>query len=192
MSANYTIPAYILCGGKSSRMKRDKALVLLQEEPFIKHVVNALNKTTTAICLVSENRNYEQFGLPLVADIYKDKGPLGGIHAALNHTQEERVLILSCDIPLINSQTLTRLVDAALSNPDANIHFATANENWHPLIGVYAKALLPDLELALQQNHLKLIDFIKTQTYKEIAIADTRSLTNVNTPEALAEIQKNI
>lgn len=192
MSANYIIPAYILCGGKSSRMKRDKALVLLQEEPFIKHVFNALNKITTAICLVSENRNYEQFGLPLVADIYKDKGPLGGIHSALNHTQEERVLILSCDIPLINSQTLTRLVDAALSNPDANIHFATANKNWHPLIGVYSKAILPDLEFALQQNHLKLIDFIKTQTYKEIAIADTRSLTNVNTPEALAEIQKII
>ncbi|HEX8014674.1 MAG TPA: NTP transferase domain-containing protein, partial [Flavobacterium sp.] len=36
------LTAFILCGGKSSRMKSEKGLVLFQGKPFIEHIIQAV------------------------------------------------------------------------------------------------------------------------------------------------------
>jgi len=188
MSTFSNIPAYILCGGKSSRMGSEKGLVKLQDKQFIKHITNSLYKITKAVFLVTDNQDYLSFEFPLVSDNYKQKGPLGGIQSALKHTSEEKVLILSCDIPLITAETLNTLLKN--TENEAEISFATANENWHPLIGIYAKSLLPAIEKAIENDRLKLIVFIKEYNYQEIEIADSKSLTNINSPEELKQLEQ--
>ena len=71
------IPAYILCGGRSSRMGQDKGLVTLQENEFISHIINTLKNITDSIVLVTKNKEYGRFRLPIIQDIYAEKGPLG-------------------------------------------------------------------------------------------------------------------
>ncbi|MFI8378289.1 molybdenum cofactor guanylyltransferase [Leeuwenhoekiella sp. NPDC079379] len=190
MKSFNNIPAYILCGGKSTRMEAEKGLVILQDKPFIKHITKSLQKLKLPVLLVTENATYKNLGFELLPDIYKDKGPLGGIYAALKHTDATQILILSCDIPLLSVETLQTLLSSNFTNYE--ITFATAEDRWHPLIGIYSKTLLPDLEQALQENRLKLTDFIKDHKYKQIAIADVRSLVNINTPEALAELENSL
>ena len=104
------IPAYILCGGRSSRMGQDKGLVTLQESEFISYIINTLKNITDSIVLVTENEEYSRFKLPVIKDIYAEKGPLGGIHAALQHTHESQILVLSCDIPLLKSYVIRELI----------------------------------------------------------------------------------
>lgn len=192
MNTLYSIPAYILCGGKSSRMKRDKGLVTFDGMTFTGHIINTLRKVTDEIYLVTANENYREFGLPIIADQYEDKGPLGGIHAALNHTESSRVLILSCDVPLITKPVLNQILKSVYANPAAQIHFAKDEAKWHPLIGCYSRSLVQKSEVALQSNHLKLMDFVKNQDYQEVGIADSKSLNNINTPEALAQAEMNL
>ena len=71
-SFTHNIPVYILCGGKSSRMGRDKGLVKLQEKHFIDHLIIEINKVSKEIVLVTQNSEYSRFGLPIVNDHYKD------------------------------------------------------------------------------------------------------------------------
>ncbi|HCW63545.1 MULTISPECIES: molybdenum cofactor guanylyltransferase [Leeuwenhoekiella] len=183
------IPAYILCGGRSSRMGQDKGLVTLQENEFISHIINTLKNITDSIVLVTKNKEYGRFRLPIIQDIYAEKGPLGGIHAALQHTEESQILVFSCDIPLLKSYVIEELLRFKNS---ADIVFAKTEKKWHPLIGIYAKCLLPEVEENLKQNKLKLIDFIKEQNYKAVNFIDEAAFTNINTPAILARLEKNL
>ena len=183
------IPAYILCGGKSSRMGQDKGLVTLQEGEFISHIIKTLKKITDSILLVTQNKEYGRFGLPVIQDIYAEKGPLGGIHAALQHTQESQILVFSCDIPLLKSYVIEELIRFKNS---ADIVFVKTEKQWHPLIGIYAKTLLPVVEEHLNQNKLRLIDFIKEHKYKAVNFKDDAAFTNINTPEILARVEKSL
>ena len=72
MTANTNISAYILCGGKSSRMRTEKGLVNYLNKPFIQWVIEAVKPITKSIFLVTDNQNYRDFGFPLVLDIYKN------------------------------------------------------------------------------------------------------------------------
>ena len=183
------IPAYILCGGKSSRMGQDKGLVTLQKDEFITHIISNLKPITDSIVLVTQNEGYRRFGLPVIQDIYAEKGPLGGIHAALQHTQESQILVFSCDIPLLKSYVIEELIRFKNS---ADIVFAKTEKQWHPLIGIYAKTLLPVVEEHLNQNKLRLIDFIKEHKYKAVNFKDDAAFTNINTPEILARVEKSL
>ena len=184
------IPTYVLCGGKSMRMGTEKGLVSLQNKTFTELIIKTLNKINTSIFLVTENSDYEKFGKPLIPDLYKEKGPLGGIYTALSHAEAHKILILSCDIPLITTETLQAILNTESQNKE--ILFAVDKERWHPLIGIYSKSLLPYLESAIRENRLKLIDFIKDHNYLEIKIADDRSLRNINTVQELAELEKSL
>ena len=183
------IPAYILCGGKSSRMGQDKGLVTLQKDEFITHIISNLKPITDSIVLVTQNEGYRRFGLPVIQDIYAEKGPLGGIHAALQHTQESQILVFSCDIPLLKSYVIEELIRFKNS---ADIVFAKTEKRWHPLIGIYPKGLLSEVEENLNQNKLRLIDFIKEHKYKAVNFIDDAAFTNINTPEILARVEKNL
>jgi len=185
------IPAYILCGGKSSRMQTEKGLVSLEDKPLINHIINELKNSTKQIYLVTENTDYEPFGFPLVADRYKEKGPLGGIHAALSHTNTEAVMVLSCDVPMIESSVLNTLIERHFAHGKTEITLASGPQKWHPLVGVYSKSILPELEIALRQNHLKVMDFIKTRNYQVVEFDSELPFTNVNTPQALETLKIN-
>ncbi len=184
------IPAYILCGGKSSRMTTEKGLVKLQENTFIDRIISVLESNNMLVKLITENENYSEIGYEILPDIYKNKGPLAGIHSALADSKKESILVLSCDIPLFNSQTLTALHSNAV--PEKEVVYATANGKDHPLVGFYKKSLLKKLENALDNNDLKVMNFVKEQNFQKIEIDDARSLSNINTPLELQELENNI
>jgi len=184
------IPAYILCGGKSSRMTSEKGLVKLQEKTFIERITSVLQSKNMLVKLITENENYSELGYEILPDIYNDTGPLAGIQSALADCKKESILILTCDIPLFNTQTLTTLYLNAL--PEKEVVYAAANGKDHPLVGFYKKSLLKKLEDALDNNDLKVMNFVKEQNFQKIEIDDARSLSNINTPLELKELENNI
>ena len=60
------------------------------------------------------------------------------------------------------------------------------------MIGIYPKGLLSEVEENLNQNKLRLIDFIKEHKYKAVNFIDDAAFTNINTPEILARVEKNL
>ena len=186
MSIQKHISVYILCGGKSSRMQTEKGLVVFNNKPFIEWILEAVKPISNHIYLITENTDYSVYNYPLVADIHKDKGPVGGIHTALSHTKTQQNLILSCDIPMISTHIINRyLINSKVIN--SNITFVSDSTRDYPLIGMYSTNNLQKFETAIQQNHLKLMHLIQSSTYHRIQVAsrDFEALYNINTHDEL-------
>jgi len=111
--------AYILIGGRSSRLGRDKAAVELGGKTLaqraFKTVTHALPKSRVTFVAANE----AQFAIEAILaegrfifDLIPDRGPLGGLHAALADAQTARVLILACDYPFVSAELIKLLADA--------------------------------------------------------------------------------
>jgi molybdopterin-guanine dinucleotide biosynthesis protein A len=187
-----TLTAFILCGGKSSRMKSEKGLVLFQEKPFIEHIIKAILPITKNIQLVTNTKEYDYLPYHKSADIVKDKGPLGGIYTALTNSETEFNLILSCDIPLISSELLAELI--AKHNQEAQITVFATESRIHPLIGIYSKKLLPIIKQAIDKNELKMMDFLSKVPHQIIKIEESENfpLTNINSADELNDLNINL
>ncbi|WP_269236740.1 molybdenum cofactor guanylyltransferase [Flavobacterium flavigenum] len=187
-----TLTVFILCGGKSSRMKSEKGLVLFQEKPFIEHIIQAILAVTENIQLITNTKEYDYLPYQKSADIVKDKGPLGGIYTALTNSETEFNLILSCDIPLISSDLLAELI--AKHNQEAQITIFATESRIHPLIGIYSKKLLPIIKEAINENELKMMDFLSKVPHQIIKIEESENfpLTNINSADELNDLNINL
>ena len=190
MNPESNISVYILCGGLSTRMQEEKGLVQFNGKAFIECVIEAVVPIIQNIFLVTKNETYKQFGYPLVADVYENKGPVGGIYSALEHSKNEYNLILSCDIPNINTSVLQTYL-LGRSNNNA-ITYLVDDEREYPLIGVYSKSVASLFKEAIISNKLKLIDLIKTTDYNMIQVEskDKNAIKNINTKEELITLSQ--
>lgn len=148
----------ILAGGKSSRMGEDKGLMTLFGQSMVSYVIEEVKQLNSDIRIISNNTNYNQFGFDVQKDLYPNKGPLGGICTALQHSEFDKNLILSCDIPYAKAE----LFHFVLKNSDGYDVCIPADEfRIHPLMGVYHKSCLRHLESQLKLDQLKILKAIE-------------------------------
>lgn len=188
MNANPEIVAYILCGGKSSRMGQEKGLVAWKGKSFLTWILEAVAPVTEDVYLVTQNEKYQSFQLPMIADSYENKGPVSGIYSALHHSKNQWNLILSCDIPAIRSSFLLDLIAAAKENESPIVLYSDGIHDY-PLIAIYHKSLESEFEKACQENRLKLCDLVDSFSPKKLRInpENQNYLANVN---SLKELEK--
>jgi molybdopterin-guanine dinucleotide biosynthesis protein A len=128
--------AYILAGGKSSRMGSDKGLLLIEGKAMIQYVIEQVQSVFSKVVIVSNNLEYGKFGLEVIPDLIKDVGPAGGIYSALNHSVSNSNFIVSCDMPFVTKEAIHYIFSRKL---DAQIVLLKNKENLEPLFGLYAK-----------------------------------------------------
>src|SRR5947209_5486923 len=129
------ITAFILVGGKSTRMGTDKAFVNLAGRPLISHALELARAITEETKIVGDPKTFASFGT-IVPDIYPARGPLAGIHAALASTATDYNLILGVDLPFLQPDFLKYLVTEAQSSL-AVVTVPSANGLLHPLFPFY-------------------------------------------------------
>ncbi|MBK7734947.1 MAG: NTP transferase domain-containing protein [Chitinophagaceae bacterium] len=71
------IHAYLLAGGKSSRMGTDKGLLHFQNKYLVEWVINELQFVFEKITIVANNAVYQKFNLEVIEDEIKNIGPAG-------------------------------------------------------------------------------------------------------------------
>jgi molybdenum cofactor guanylyltransferase len=113
MSHTLPISGYILAGGRSSRMGRDKALISLAGRPLIEHAVIKLLRICANADILSNDDALASFA-PVVPDIHPNCGPIGGIEAALAHSCHDWNLFLPVDMPLLPTALLSHWIADAL------------------------------------------------------------------------------
>ncbi len=178
------ISAYILAGGKSSRMGSDKGLLPLNETTFIEHIVKALQESFIKnITIVSSNSDYDFLKIKRIKDIYIDKGPVGGIFTALSHSKTEQNLILSVDIPLISTEIIKWLIENI--DEEKQIIQVKVLDKVSPLIAIYNKNTASIFEENLIKNQLKLMKIVETIPSKTLDVPEKwcELLQNINTKE---------
>ncbi len=138
------ITGIILCGGKSSRMKQDKAFLKLGERFVIEIIADRMKNVFSEVLLsTNKSEEYSLLNLPIVKDIYPQKGPLGGIHASLSNSSTEKIFLISCDMPLMNIDMIKFI---AAYKSDKKIILPKSNGRTHQLCGVYSNSLIRDIE----------------------------------------------
>lgn len=180
----------ILAGGKSSRMGTDKGLLMLNGKPMIQHVIDRIEELGLPILIVANNSEYAQFGYPVIEDLVKEKGPVGGIYTGLMTSNTESNLIISCDTPNISLELLNQLIDAS---KDHVVTIAKHKGQLHPLIGVYKRSALDAFNRNLTVNQLKLSPICTELNAHILTIEDNQKISfqehfsNINTPNELKQ-----
>lgn len=174
--------AIILAGGKSSRMGVDKGLMTFRGKAMVEHVINVVKPLVTAIMVVSNNNEYEQFGYPVYKDIIKDKGPIAGIYTGLKHSQTTKNIVLSCDVPFINEAVLKLLINNC---EDVDVVIPENDSRTHQLIGVYDKSCVSTFKTELDMDQLKLKLAIKKLNCKVVDAnhIDAKFFNNINSKD---------
>jgi len=149
----------VLSGGFSSRMGMEKGLVPFKGKPLIEHVLTTASGITDNIMIIANNEGYEQFGYPVFGDLLKEKGPIGGIHAGLTHSNAIQNLVLPCDMPLMTLAFLKYLLDQ--TGEIDQIVVPRYNGKIEPLCAVYNCSCLPVLKRAAESSDLSLHGLIR-------------------------------
>jgi len=103
---------FVLAGGQSSRMGRDKALVSFAGRPLIEHALAVLGQAGLPASIAGGQPSLAAYA-PLIADAHTALGPLSGICSALASTSAELAVFLPVDLPLLPSALLQSMVSRA-------------------------------------------------------------------------------
>ncbi len=189
------VTAFILAGGKSTRMGADKAFVTLTGpdlggRTLLAQALELARSVTPNVRIVGDAAKFAAFA-PVVEDVFPGCGPLGGIHAALRDSQTELNLILAVDVPFVSTALLQFLI-ARARNSAATVTVPQTREGWQPLCAVYRREFADGAEQALRARRCRidaLFDAARTQsiTEQELKAAgfSLSMFRNLNTPEEL-------
>ena len=91
-------------------MGREKPLQVVGGVSLIERVRAAVSHCVDEIVLVTNRSDlYAFLGLPMIPDTYPDRGPLGGLHAALEHIRAPAALVVATDYPFLEPGALRRI-----------------------------------------------------------------------------------
>jgi molybdopterin-guanine dinucleotide biosynthesis protein A len=191
------LAAFILAGGKSSRMGRDKAFLEFRGETLLARSLKLARAVSEHVRIVGNAEKFSAFA-PVIEDIYRDCGPLGGIHAALSSIIAELNFMLAVDLPFLDSNLLEYLTVEAKKS-DALVTVPKAGAGFQPLCAIYRRDFGTLADEALRHHHNQ-IDLLFAKINPRII--DERELTragfspemfrNLNTPEDLEEATARI
>ena len=155
-----SVTGAILAGGKSSRMGRDKALLEIDGKPFIQRIAETLRQIFDHVVIISgHGENYKFLNLPIYNDVYRNCGPLGGVHSALTHSTTKSVFIVPCDLPFLSPDVVRSILS---SHAWTAATVPTAFGCIQPLCGVYTRRCLPLLEEHLKRGQFKVHRFLES------------------------------
>jgi molybdenum cofactor guanylyltransferase len=171
---------YLLAGGRSTRMGRDKALLPFHGGPLAGAVAHAVELAAGSVVIVGRA---DFPGYPAIPDLYPGEGPLGGILTALAHSQAEWNLIAACDMPEITPDFLASLLDRAReSGRDALIPHGPDGRP-EPLCAVYRSTARGPLEREFARGVRKVMAAVAALGAATCSVAEVAHFQNVNTPE---------
>ncbi len=192
MADKKDITGIILAGGKSSRMGSDKGFLSLNGIPFISLIIKTVKPFVDDIIIVSNNPDYDIFNLKRVEDILKDAGPLAGLYSGLYHSETEKNLVLSCDVPLINGAILKKLIEGI--DPEKDVVQLQSQGKTMPLIAIYKKHCMPRCLDLLQEGERRLREAVMQLETKTIELDPDleQYVRNINTKSQLTALRNEL
>jgi molybdenum cofactor guanylyltransferase len=172
---------FVLAGGRSSRMGRDKALLILNGETLVQRALRTLAEVCDEVAIAGGAPHLQQFGR-LIPDPIPDSGPLAGIVAALEQSGCEWNLFLAVDVPFVPREAWQQLL-AAASQTEAIAVMARVQGEIQPLCSAFRRSAAAELHRELESRNLKITR--ATEAAGPIAYVDFKNIgwfRNFNTP----------
>lgn len=186
----------VLCGGRSARMRADKALLEVEGRPLVLRVAARVARVADPVILAIGTRGrLGSLGYLEVADERPGDGPLAGLVAGLAASPHELVAAVGVDMPFVSPELLSFLA-ALHQDEDAVVPISAGGPE--PLHAVYARSALPALRQGLGEGVLSLRLLLKRLRVREIGESQCRRVDpsgrfalNINRPEDLAGLSRD-
>ncbi len=159
----------VLSGGKSSRMGQDKALLPWKGSTLLEHAVDLLRPHAREILIIGDPVRHATAHATVIPDEQPGKGPLGGIVTALKAARYVRVLVVACDLPMLNDRLLLHLKRGLAGAVDAVI--PEHDSFREPLAAAYHRHALDPFQDCLNADVLKMSSAIARVNAVPLALA---------------------
>ena len=180
----------ILAGGDSVRMGRPKHLLPWKAGTLLDEAVRKASGMDAAEVLVSAQTACPPYRC--YRDIISKSGPMGGIHACLQHAKQEMCMILPVDVPLFPEELVPEMARYAAANNDDYLPLLW-NGKLEPTVAIVRRSALGAIEEMLRNRQLRmsqLLQHVRSDVFSREG--DPLLLYNCNTPEQYACLCQHI
>lgn len=172
---------FVLAGGGSTRMGRDKALLPYRGTTLLAYIASIVRQAAGTATIIGDSDRYRDAWYPVCADQVPHCGPIGGVYTALRVTASDWNLVVACDMPLLSAAVLRRLMEHSFQSASNCIFGAGPGGEPQPLCAVYHRRCLPVLEQAIRDKRFRMRELLPALNAEPVAL-DASALVNVNTP----------
>ena len=186
---------FILAGGKSERLGRDKAFLRYGGSPLIEVARRCLESAGLPVTIVADTRpRFRNLGLPLLVDRVSGAGPLAALFTALTASRSRDNYFIPCDTPLV-SPRLYRVLARAGRDFDVVVP-RDAKGGLHPLCAYYSRTAADPIRRLLEAGARRVDSVLESEDLRvhvlpaaEWNLPDEGFL-NVNTPSDWKRLQR--
>jgi molybdopterin-guanine dinucleotide biosynthesis protein A len=184
------VTGFILLGGKSSRYGSNKAFVEIEGVRLVDRVARVMKSIFHRIVLLTNTpEEYAFLETPMVEDLIKGLGPMGGIYTGLMTLSDEAGFFVACDMPFLSESLIRHMVDV---RDDFDIVVPRMDWMLEPLHALYSKKCLPVIHEAIGQDQHQILKCfaelrVRYVDEEELRLWDPelRSFFNINKPQDL-------
>lgn len=195
----HNISGAILSGGSNKRFNGIiKAKIEIDGKSIISRIIETIGDIFDELIIVTNTPNefLEYKNYKIVGDKFLNKGPLGGIHAALKESEAEAVFVIAGDMPLINKEIIASQIVFYNSNK-CDVLIPQIDNYIEPLHGIYKKTLFRFLEDYFEENNDYAVqDFIRKTDVRYFQVERSEksgsAFTNINSPSDISMIRKSL
>lgn len=176
----------VLAGGKSRRMGRNKARLVVDGDPLWCRQMRVLREAGASSVRLVQAPGQRALTRGVLRDNVRNAGPLAGLHAALQATRVTHLAVVAVDMPRIDAGWFTWLAKHCTLSRGAIVRVA---HGYEPLAAIYPRAALAEVEARLSRGEFSLQEFVQALVRKKqmktlrLPATDQRKISNWNTPQ---------
>jgi molybdopterin-guanine dinucleotide biosynthesis protein A len=183
------VTGVILAGGRSSRMGRDKASLIVSGVPLFEGVLTVLQRVFAEVLIAGDRPDLCRPQVPCLTDLYPGSA-LGGLYTALLAARTPFIFAAACDLPYPDP----RLIRAILARREGyDVVVPCTPRGLEPLFALYGKGCLAPMREQLEAGRLRICELFARLRVRHVEAAELppgweRALCNLNTPEDLRRL----
>jgi len=173
----FEIPCVILCGGKSSRMGEDKALLPFSNSNSLAQFQYERLKPIFKNVYISSKTDKFNFNSNLILDKGLEFSPIVALETIFKNLKDEsKIFIITVDTPLVKMDTIKKLIESSI---DFDITVAQTSKT-HNLCGVFNNSCLCEVKQMLESGIHKVGFLLRNMNTNYIDFPNEDEFINLN------------
>jgi molybdopterin-guanine dinucleotide biosynthesis protein A len=189
------IKALVMAGGKSVRMGKDKTHIPYHGKPQFAHVYElcaSIGIEAYVSCRAEQSDYYNDKGYRTISDRLLNMGPLAGIASAFMTDPNSAWLVLACDVPFIDRETIEELITNRAPMRTATAFQSPFDRFPEPLIALWEPKAYPMIMSFIALGHSCPRKVLINTAAHVILASHPEKLENINTPDDLADAMQQL
>jgi molybdopterin-guanine dinucleotide biosynthesis protein A len=192
LQAKPTLNGLVLAGGKSERMGFDKGSVNWHGKEQRYYMADMLKAFCNEVFISCRPDQQLEIGprYASIPDTFTGLGPFGAILSAFRERPDNAWLVIACDLPLLDADTLQYLITNRNTSSIATAYQSKHDDFPEPLITIWEPKSYPVLLSFLAQGYSCPRKVLINSDITLLDVPNPAALTNVNTPDELGKIKR--